>query len=227
MKPKFLPFLASSLILCVSTASSAPIDTIATGAWNTATPWGSVPASGNDYRITGFNVTTPNASGTYTFAGDSLELASNELQLKQEHNGTQTGTYNIANFTMSGGALVFDASNGTSTWNFNSGINFAASTTSKLIIRDGNYATTANLNGAITGSGNIVVESNRSDTNDDRAYFYLKSANSTFSGNWTAQGYDTGEYTNIRAAAANALGTGTVTLLDPRLLAGRCGQRHR
>lgn len=216
MKPKSLIFLVSSFVFCASAASAAPINTIANGDWSTATPWGSIPASGSDFRIDGENVNSPNATNnqTLTFAGDSLELAAGQLQLKLEHSDTRTANFNIANFTMSGGTLVFDASVGTSYWNLNTGIDFAASTTSTIAIRDGSYATYAYLKGALTGSGDIKVESNRSDTNDDRAYLYVNSSNNTFSGNWSAQGFDTGAWTNIRANAANALGTGTVTLLD-------------
>jgi autotransporter-associated beta strand protein len=225
MKPKFLQSVASSAFVTLATAvvftnqvSAAVVTSVASGAWNLATSWsdGLLPAVGNDYVIDGESVSSPNATNnqTLTFAGGKMEVSSGELQLKVEHNDSRTATFSIANCKMSGGTLVFDSSNGNSTWNFDSPIDFGTGTNSKLVIRDGNFTTSANLKKAITGSGNIAFEANRSDSSDDRAYLFVQSANSTFSGNWTAQGFDTGAFANIRAAAANALGTGTVTLLD-------------
>ena len=115
MKAKLFQVFTSSIVFCASAASAVPIDTVASGQWNTATPWGAIPTAGSDYRVIGFNVNSPNASNnqTLTFAGDSLEVSSGQLQLKLEHNDSRTANYNIANFTMSGGSLVFVASNGT------------------------------------------------------------------------------------------------------------------
>lgn len=218
MKPKLFPVLASSLVFCAS-SPAADVNSVATGAWDVGATWSDAlpAASGKTYEIDGEIVNAPNlaANGSRSFPGSSLLLSSGELLLKVEHStGGVTGTFTIPSFSAGGGSLVFDASNGTTTWNFSSAIDFPTSTNSKIVIRDGNFGTTANLNGAITGSGNIAFEANRSDTNDDRAYLYLNSPNSTFSGNWTAQGFDTGAFANLRPNAANALGTGTVTLLD-------------
>jgi autotransporter-associated beta strand protein len=221
MKPKSLSLLIPSIIVCASAATSqGQVLSVATGQWDTAATWAdaAVPSSGKNYKIDGENVNAPNvASGTAirTFAGDALEVSSGELQLKVEHSGgITTGNYTIPGLSLSGGSLVFDASNGSTAWNLNSPIQFQTGTNSKLILRDGNFETSANIKEAITGSGNIAFEADRSDTNDDRANLNVQSANNTFSGNWSAQGFDTGNWANIRAAAVNALGTGVVTLLD-------------
>jgi len=208
--------LLPAFIVVSQIGCGATVDSVASGQWDSAVTWGASPAPANTYRIvSGHNVTTPNAAGTYSFGGGGLEVVSGELQLKMEHNASsQTGTYTVPAFKLSGGSLVFDASNGSSIWNFSSAIAVTAATSSKIVIRDGNFATDANLNGALTGSGSIAFESLRSDTDDDRANLSIKSANNTFSGSWSAQGFAVGENANLRAAAASALGTGTVTLLD-------------
>ncbi len=208
--------LTTALSCAVPTLATA-VESVADGQWDSGTVWsdGLAPTGTKAYLIDGENLNTPNAAGTYVFGGASLEVSSGQLQLKQEHGTSgRTGNYTIPDFTLSGGTLVFDASLGTSTWNLDSAIDFPAATTSTLRIKDGSYGTTANLNGALTGAGTIAVESNRSDANDDRAYFHLNSANSAFTGNWTAEGFDSGAFTNIRAAAASALGSGTVTLFN-------------
>lgn len=215
MKPGNTIFLPVVVIVS-SLGNAATVDTVASGQWDTAVPWGMAPSPADTYRIVaGHNVTTPNTAGTFTFGGGGLEVVSGELQLKMEHNASsQTGSYSVPSCKLSGGSLVFDASNGTAIWNFNSAIDLAAATNSKIVIRDGNFGTDANLTGALTGAGNIAFESNRSDENDDRAKLYVKSSNNTFSGNWSAQGFDTGINASLYAAAAGALGTGTVSLLD-------------
>lgn len=215
MKNRCLLFVPAILVVSPH-GSAATVDSVASGQWDSAVPWGASPAPANTYRIvSGHNVTTPNATGTYSFGGGGLTVVSGELQLKMEHNASsQTGAYTVPAFKLSGGSLVFDASNGSSIWNFNSAIDLTAATSSKIVIRDGNFGTDANVNGALTGSGSIAFESLRSDTDDDRANLSIKSANNTFSGNWSAQGFAVGENANLRAAAASALGTGTVTLFD-------------
>jgi len=222
MKPKSFSFLIPSIIICASAAPTAQgqVPSVAVGQWDAAATWAdaSVPAAGKNYKIDGENVNAPNvASGTATrtFAGDALEVSAGELQLKVEHSGgITTGNYTIPSLSLTGGTMVFDSSNGSTVWNLNSPIAFGTGSTSKLVLRDGNFETSANIKEAITGSGNIVFEADRSDTNDDRANLNVQSANNTFSGNWSAQGFDTGNWANIRAGAVNALGTGVVTLLD-------------
>lgn len=215
MKPRKAVILPA-IVAVSSIGNAATLDSIASGQWDSAVPWGVTPTIADTYRIvTSHNVTTPNTAGTFTFGGGGLEVVSGELQLKQEHSASnQTGNYSAPAFKLSGGALVFDASNGTAIWNFNSAIDLTAATNSKIVIRDGNFGTDANITGALTGSGNIAFESNRSDENDDRAKLFIKSSNNTFSGNWSAQGFDIGINASLYAAAAGALGTGTVNLLD-------------
>jgi len=219
MKPRKAILLPAFLVVS-PIGNAATVDSVASGQWDSVVPWGVSPAPADSYRIvSGHNVTTPNTAGTFSFGGGGLAVVNGELQLKMEHNASnQTGTYTVPAFKLSGGSLVFDASNGTSIWNFNSAIDITAATSSKIVIRDGNFGTEANVNGALTGSGSIAFESFRSDTDDDRANLYIKSANNTFSGNWSAQGFAVGENANLRASAASSLGTGTVTLLDRGVL---------
>ena len=198
---------AASAAVRASTVTST-----VSGAWLTAANWSdsAVPISANAYVIDGETMDTPDAGGT--FSGGSLTITSGILRLARSTTGTNTTS--IPNFTMAGGSMYFYGNNYNATWNFQSAIAFTAGTTSTLNINRGNYIMDANLNGALTGSGNILLKTDRSNSNDNRSFLYVKSANNAFSGNWTVSSADTGaaDRANLNANAANALGTGTVTL---------------
>jgi len=180
------------------------------GGWNEAAVWsdGNVPVITNNYVIDGETVTCANQAGS-TFSGGSLTVSSGILRM-YGNSSSQTAT--VGNVTFAGGQLLCDLSNWTSTFDWQSSINFEEGTTNSIKLLGGIYECELNLNGALTGSGIVNVITDRNDTGDSRSCVIANHADSTFSGNWTVTGYDSGAVGYLNANAANALGTGIVTL---------------
>jgi len=69
------------------------------------------------------------------------------------------------------------------------------------------------LYGELTGSGNADFVVNRQNDGKERSYLYDTRPDSSFSGDWTVWGMAPDRaHANLSAEAANALGSGTVTL---------------
>lgn len=205
-------------------AGSGPVS-IASGAWSAGTTWNhGLPApvsgaqgTGFHYLIEGFTVSSNDpASNSQGMIGASLAIGTaGVLDLARLHSQTlQTVSHNLPPLTLGAGAtLKFRASNGSDSHLVSSPITVAGNAT--LRISGGNYANEATLSGAISGSGNldVVSESNAGSTVANIRQITVSSANNPFGGNWnlshTAGGDD---FAGLRAGAANALGTGNVTL---------------
>lgn len=221
MKPRDFHSATVAVILSwtgVGLSHAADVTSTAAGDWSAAGVWSdaAAPSAANTYIMDGeilnTGATTGNVTKTATFAGGSLTINAGELQLKRE----TTGIFNLTvpAFTLAGGSLVCDGNIYNATWNVLSDLDFALDTTSTLFLKDGQFEMNANLNGALTGSGNVYLKSDRTDASDDRSILSVTTADNPFSGNWSVQGFDTGSFANLRASAANALGIGTVTLQD-------------
>lgn len=205
-------------------SGSGPVS-IANGAWSTGTTWNhGLPApvsgsqgSGFQYLVQGFAVSSNDpASNTQSMIGTSLAIGNGGvLDLARTHSLTlQTVNYNLPPISLGAGStLKFRASNGSDSHVVSAPVSVGGN--AALLISGGNYANEAVLSGALSGSANLdlVSETNAASSPAVIRQITISSANNPFSGNWnvshTAGGDD---FAGLRANAANALGTGTVTL---------------
>ncbi|RYD61228.1 MAG: LamG domain-containing protein, partial [Verrucomicrobiaceae bacterium] len=197
---------------------------ITDGTWNTDTTWTSGVAapvtgtqgSGDDYAVA--HVVTSNnvSSNSQAFIARTLRIQNGgTLDLARLHDGTnQNVSYSLPPVTLEdGGAIRFRASNGSSTHTVSAAITNAGS--SFLRISGGNYVNTVNLTGPVSGGGSIAVvsESNVSSTTAGIRQVSVNSSDNSFSGDWTVVHQASGDdFAALRAGAANALGTGIVTV---------------
>jgi autotransporter-associated beta strand protein len=224
MKPRRIHTALVSTIVCtiVATAHAAEVNAIASGDWSAASTWSNnaPAAAGNNYTIDGFTVTSPTASNTLTFAGDAITVSktgttTGVLDLARLHVATeQIITTTLPPITLNDGTtLQFRASTGSNRWNLGAG---AAITTSGTVLFNntgGGYSQNINLAGPVSGSGLIEYKTANSGSATTERTLTLNAANSTYSGNWFIQHANTGDdFGTLAAGAANALGTGTVTL---------------
>lgn len=89
----------------------------------------------------------------------------------------------------------------------------AVAANSTILVSNGKYDMVCNLNGPLTGSGNItvIVTLNSGDGGGHSHGIYVYNANNSYSGAWTIA-TTTSETAILSAKAANASGTGSVTL---------------
>lgn len=198
------------------------------GDWLTGATWsdGAIPTAANNYVVptgigidgyTGANVT---ANTTLTFPGAGLSIQDGgSLYLDGGHNSSYPDwTYNITALTLqNNGSLHFRGGAGTDFFLTN-GFNVGG-VNSTVAIRHsaGSYDQRARL-GPITGPAGstiqILATHNPSNGGTYAKDNYAISANSSYAGNWFLD-YTVaaaGKNVRLRADAANALGTGTVTL---------------
>lgn len=222
MKSKFLRSFVSSIVLCSSTAYAADVNAVATGAWTAGTTWsnGSAAAAGNTYTIDGFTVTSPTNGNTITFPGTSITIAktgatAGVLDLARLHAATeQIIATTLPPVTISNGAtLQFRAQTGSNRWNLAAASSINVSGTVLFNNTGGGYGQNINLAGPVSGSGLIEYKTANSGSATTERTLTLNSASSSYSGNWFIQHPNSGDdFGTLTAGAANALGTGTVTL---------------
>ncbi|MCW1923751.1 Ig-like domain-containing protein [Luteolibacter arcticus] len=197
---------------------------IANGPWNADTTWTSGAAApvagtqgtGDDYAVA--HLVTSNNTGinSQAFFARSLRIQNGgTLNLARLHaSQNQNVSYNLPPVTLEGGgAIRFSASTGSSTHTVSAAITNADS--SFLRITGGSYANSASLTGALSGSGHIAIvsESNAVVLAGDIRQVSVNSANNSFTGDWAVDHLASGDdFAGLRAGAANALGTGTVTV---------------
>lgn len=201
------------------------ITSIAAGLWNDATTWNSgaaAPVTGTQNTGTGYaigaHVVTSNnaASNSQALVAGSLRIRNGgTLDLARLHDGTNNNvSYNLPATTIeSGGTLGFRASNGSSTHTVAAAISISGNATFQ--ISGGGYENIGNLTGVLSGSGqiNVVSATNAGGGTGFLRRISVNSANNPFTGNWTVSHVDSGDdFGAIRAGAARALGTGTVTV---------------
>ncbi|MEX1115305.1 MAG: LamG-like jellyroll fold domain-containing protein [Akkermansiaceae bacterium] len=184
---------------------------------NQAAPTSGPQGVGLDWLVENFAVTSNNpSSNAQSLIGGSLMIANNGvLDLARTHDNTlQTVSYNLPPITLNGPATIrFRASNGSSSHLLAAPLTVSGAGT--LRITGGNYGNDATLSGPLAGSGVLAVvsESNAASVLGSVRQITISSADNPFTGNWTVEHTASGDdFGALRAAAANALGTGTVTL---------------
>jgi autotransporter-associated beta strand protein len=199
------------------------ITSIAAGEWDVAETWNSAaaaPTTGTQNTGEGYAVAhtvtsnDSNANSQALFAGSLRVKSGGVLDLARLHATTnQNVSYNLPSTAIeNGGIIQFRCSTGSSTHTIAANLAFAGNTT--LRINGGSYDNDANLTGTLSGTGTIAFLSN----SNAGAGTYVRQlsvnkANNPFAGNWTVNHTGGGdEFAALRAGAANALGTGTVTV---------------
>ena len=197
------------------------ITSIASSAWNVATTWNSgvaAPTTGTQNTGDGYAVAhtvTSNDTGSNSqalVAGYLRVMNGGILDLARLHSTTnQNVSYNLPTTSMDdGGTIRFRCSVGSSTHTVSAALAVAGATTLRL--NGGSYDDSANLTGALTGSGTIAVVSDTSAGTYVRK-ISVNSPNNTYTGNWTVNHTAGGSsFGALRAGAGKALGTGTVTV---------------
>ena len=199
------------------------ITSIAAGAWNVGTTWNSgnpAPVTGTQNTGDGYGVAhtvtsnDSNSNSQALVAGSLRVMSGGILDLARLHATTnQNVSYNLPATTIEdGGTIQFRCSTGSSTHTIAAAIAFAGNST--LRINGGSYDNSSNLTGTLSGTGNVAIisDTNAGSTTVTRQISVAK-ANNPFAGNWSVTHTGGGDdYGALRANAANALGTGTVTV---------------
>lgn len=200
------------------------ITSVASSAWNVGTTWNSgiaAPVTGTQNSGEGYSVAhtvTSNNTGSNTQAlvAGSLRIAAGGiLDLARLHATTnQNVSYNLPATTVEdGGTIQFRCSVGSSTHTVAAAFAFSGNTT--LRFNGGSYANEAKLTGQLSGSGTVAVvsDTNAGSTTGTIRQISVNSANNPFTGNWTVTHVNSGDdFGALRAGAARALGSGTVTV---------------
>jgi hypothetical protein len=210
LKQLFGGTFALVLAATIPVVSAATVNSVATGAYNTGTTWSNsaAPTAGNDYVIQ--NDVTHSGTASATLAGDKVTINSGFLRWEQTNNAA--GTLSINNLTLNGGSLQFTSSNTFArTQTLGNILTVTAPSTLQLGRGNQNFTTHSYLAGGIAGTSALSYVSNVGDSTDDIGILHVTSSNATYSGNWSVNSIDTG-YANLSPEAANALGTGSVTL---------------
>ena len=230
MKPKFFPLLASSLVFCAS-SPAADVTSVASGEWTATTVWSnaSAPAAGNDYIIKSPHIVDSPVAGsstapgsTLTFGGDAITVESGALlRLRHTSNGGNTFVqYNLNSLKLDNGSTLqsYNTALGNVTRILLNPLALDDTGTVNLRIQSdstGAYTNSLTLAGAISGEANIDLKGTLQGQTGERRVLNVTSANNLFSGNWIVEGTNTTDDARrlvLRSSAANALGTGNVTL---------------
>lgn len=211
------------------TITIVTIPSVASGDWTTTSVWAdaTAPASGKNYRVASANtVDSVSASvasgGTVTFPGDWVTVANGGI-LRLRHTsagGNNTHTVNLKELLLESGATFqsYNTSLGNVSRNMSNPVSLGSggSVTIRLQSDNGSaYSNTLRLNGALTGGADINLTATLQGQSGERRDLYVASANNSYSGNWNVTADGTTDNTRrlyLVSEAANALGTGTVTL---------------
>jgi fibronectin-binding autotransporter adhesin len=225
--PLFLPLALPAAFLAKAGAATNVTAAVNNGDWMAAATWSdnAVPVPENSYfvpnaiAIDGYTGASTNSAVTRTFAGGSLTIQNGgSLYLDSLHGASYPDwTYTIPNLTLENGAsLHVRGGNGTDFFLTN-GFTVAADSTVAIRHSAGSYAQQFRL-GAITGPATSTVQilatHNPSNGGVNSKDNYATVANSSYAGNWLID-YTVaaaGKTVRLRADAANALGTGAVTI---------------
>jgi hypothetical protein len=212
----YLSFLAAIRTGLAAPMASAAISSIANGSYTAGATWfdANPPTAGNDYIVQ--NDVSYTGTGNATLAGDSLTINSGFLRWEQTSNAV--GALSVSNLKLNGGSLQFTSSNQYArTQKLGSLLTVTMPSTFQLGKGNQQFTTNSFFDGGIAGTGALSFVSNVGDSADDIGILHVTSANATFSGNWSVNSIDTG-YANLSPEAANALGTGSVTLVTRSIL---------
>ncbi|BCX48828.1 hypothetical protein HAHE_27360 [Haloferula helveola] len=191
-------------------ATADLVTSVVSGNYADGTTWDNTlaPVTGNDYVIV-TNV-EQNGDATTSLEGDSITVDSGWLRLTAVD--ASPDTFVVPSLTLNGGRLDIRSHN-----QYAREVDLpnavAVGADSQFRIGDGGeqFNMDVTLTAGLTGSGNLSFVSNSGNGTDDIATLHLPAATSTFTGNWSVNSIDSG-YGRLSAEAANALGTGTVSL---------------
>lgn len=194
----------------------AAVTSIASGNWESGATWSDSNPAGptNDYSIeTGHTVTTPN-SATATFTGNSLNVQSGgtlELYRDIGGNSSQGISASIPNLTIAGGTLRSRVGFATGVATLSSSLIFDGGGNIEVGTTFGTFSHTFNLNGSITGNGDVSVF--RTNQGSGRALVFGGDL-STFSGNWDfTGGTSSSDILNVNLeTATNGWGSGNIEI---------------
>lgn len=200
------------------------ITSVADGGWNAGETWNSrapAPTSGTQNSGTGYAVAhtvTSNNTGSNSqalVAGYLRVKNGGTLDLARLHAATvQNASYNLPATTVEdGGTILFRASVGSSVHTVAVNLVFAGNSTLRL--NGGSYENKAVLSGIISGSGliELVSDSGAGAITADLRQISITRANNPYAGDWSVTHTPSGDdFAALRAAASNALGSGTVTV---------------
>ena len=229
LEPKSISRMKISVLLapaCVllGPALHAQVTSVASAAWDAGATWsdGLAPAAGQTYQVTsGFTVDSPVAASV-TFGGDALDVQGGGI-LRLRHTsdgGNTTVTANLKPLALADGSTFqgYNTARGNVTRNVTSAIDFGGSGTVNLRIQCDNasaFTNRLNLQGVLSGTANVDLKGTLQGQTGERRFLSVSNAGNTLSGNWTVEGTNTTDNARrlfLEVAAANALGSGTVTL---------------
>jgi len=180
---------------------------------NTSNPiTGEILASEGVLQIRDGTTNTPTAFADGTMDQRSLRVTgSGILDLwRVNATGTQNVTWTLPSTTLEGGGIIRFRTNNAATYNHTMGAALIAGTNGGTILNNGGTGVqTITLNGTISGSGPLSYTARDGGSNTRR--LSISAADNPYSGGWSVAHEGTGTAL-LRADAANALGTGTVTV---------------
>ncbi len=224
-KLQLLPLALPVTISLAGSLQAATVTSVASGEWDDPATWDSAAAApvegeqgtGDDYVIAdGFTVTSNNTgSNSQALIAQSLAVqGGGVLDLARLHGEqAQTVAWNLPAISLEEGAtLQFRASLGTS--NHSLAANLATAGAVTLNNTGGGYGQDINYTGVLSGSGTLSYRTAASGSAVATRTLALKTPDSPFTGNWFVQHLSgtSNDFATLRADAANALGTGSVTL---------------
>lgn len=171
---------------------------------------GEIRVSQGSLQLRNGSVNNPTAFNAATMSQRSLRIVGpGALDLPRlDATGTQTITWTLPVITLEQGGNLRFRNNNAATYNHALAAPITVGSGGGVIQNNGGSGVqTITLSGALTGSGALACTANAGTTRQ----VSLTSASNTFSGNWSLS-HAGGGTTILRAAAAHALGTGTVTV---------------
>ncbi|MFN3407786.1 MAG: LamG-like jellyroll fold domain-containing protein [Limisphaerales bacterium] len=171
---------------------------------------GEIRVSQGTLQLRNGSVNNPTAFNAATMSQRSLRVTGpGALDLPRlDATGTQTITWTLPAITLEQGGNLRFRNNNAATYNHALAAPITVGSGGGVIQNNnGSGVQTITLSGALTGSGALACTANAGTTRQ----VSLTSASNTFSGNWSLS-HAGGGTTILRAAAARALGTGTVTV---------------
>jgi hypothetical protein len=190
------------------------VPSVANGFWDAGTTWndGLPPANTNRY-VGRHQIQSPD-DADHTFAGHSLTMTNGgTLYLYRSNAGSSLDVqHRVPNLILQGGATVrFRSSNGSVQHFLPNPVTIDGAVT--FLSTDTSYDNNLTLGGGVSGSGTINYVVNRNASGARQNQLNVGAASPGFTGDWVVDYANGGDdFAVLDAEAANALGTGSVTL---------------
>ncbi len=179
---------------------------------NTANPiTGEILVSEGTLQIRNGTTNTPTVFAAATMDQRSLRVTGNGvLDLwRIDASGTQNIIWSLPSTTLEGGGILRFRTNNSATYNhtMNAALHIGSGV-GTIQNNGGTGVQNINLGGSLTGSGSLAYAA---DATGSSRQLTISSADNSYSGNWSVSHAGAGEAI-LQAGAANALGSGTVTV---------------